>query len=209
MRPISVLPYLTSEPATVAPEGFTLVDAPITRGLPHRFMLDQRIRLTLLVPHGLAHEWRDADPQAVVSASDDERARSTAAQIARHSEIARPPVRLMVEVDTVLQESVAVVVGSGLSTPGIGSETRGVKLELVILSWLITAGSMRSAGDYGSRIRLAWRARGRGVDSFGIPPVNPNIVPRLEQAQVFIPLIVQPIRYDTIVYSALAFDFEV
>lgn len=206
MRPIPVQNYLTPEPEALAPEGFTTIETPILRGLPHRFPLNDHIFLNVLLPNGLAHEWRDADPEAVVSASEDEREALAAAQLAAKSEVSRPALRLMVEYDNVLQESVAVVAGHGVCVPNTGSETRGVKLELIVLSWRITAGSMRSLGDYGSRVRLAWRERGKGSDTFALPAINPNLVPRLEREQVFFSNVVQPAQYYSVVYSSAAVE---
>ncbi len=204
MRPIPVEHYLTPEPAATAPADFTVIDQQIVQGLPHTIKLTDHLGLTLLLPNGLAHEWRDADPEAIVSRSADERQAATAAQIAARADLPRPPLRVMVQLDGVLQESVAVVAGGRVPSPRSGRPDRGVRLELVFLSWLITAGTVRGLGDYGSRIRLAWRARGAGVDDYAIPPVNPNIVPRLAVAQVFIPLVVQPVQFYTVVYSAVA-----
>lgn len=208
MRPIPVEHYLTPEPAGTAPAGFTVIEQQIVQGLPHTIKLTDHLALILLLPNGLAHAWRDADPEAVVSRSADERQAQTAAQIAAQSALPRPPLRLMAQLDGVLQESVAVVAGGRVPGPRGGRPDRGIRLELIPLSWLITAGTVRGIGDYGSRIRLAWRARGAGVDDYAIPPVNPNIVPRLEVAQIFIPLIVQPMQFYTIVYSAVAVQMK-
>lgn len=204
MRPIPVEQYLTPEPSQTAPEGFTVVEQQIVMGLPHVIKLTENLSLTLMVPNGLAHEWRDADPEAVVSTSKDERQPLRAGQIAARSTLPHPPVRLMVKLDGVFQESISVVTGRQTASPHSGVSERGILLDLVLLSWHITAGTIRSIGDYGSRIKLAWRERGKGIDDYAIPPVNPNIVPRLEQAQVFIPLIVQPIQFYSVVYSAVA-----
>lgn len=203
MRPISVLPYLTPEPTTVAPKGFTVVEEQLIQGLPHAITLDNRITLTVLLPHGLAHAWRDADPEAIVCTSKDKRRALTKLQHVNRSQLPRPPLRLMVQVDSVFQASVPTVASLRVNSPQDGNVQHGVKLEFVLLDWLITAGTVRSMGDYGSRIRLAWRRRGLGTDDFTMPPINPNIVPRLNAEQVFVALVTAPTQFETVVYSSV------
>ena len=70
--PIPVQRYLVPDSKPATPEGFTQIDSKILAGIPHIIQLDQITRLLLLVPTGLAVTWRDADPTAVVSQSDNE-----------------------------------------------------------------------------------------------------------------------------------------
>ena len=56
---------------------------------------------------------------------------------------------------------------------------RGPAVELVIRRWEILAGTVLGAGDFGSRITLAWREIDLGADRFLPPPIDPSIISRL------------------------------
>jgi hypothetical protein len=178
--PIPVQHYLVPERTPTAPEGFTLVEERILNGLPHAIRLDPQTRLVLLVPTGLARTWRDAAPEAIVSRSDEGLAPLAAGGDASVGEVDRTPARLLLRSGTRTLASVPLVAGLRRSLPDAGLPDSGTRVEVVILSWDLRAGSMRGAGDFGSRISLAWRYADRAVERFSTPPPNPNVVPRLE-----------------------------
>ncbi len=177
---IPVQHYLVPESAPAAPEGFTVVDERILNGLPHAIRLDPETRLVLLVPTGLAKSWRDADPEAIVSRSDEGLAPVEAGIDDPVGSVERPPARLLLRSGTRTLASVPLVPGLRRCLPDAGLPDSGARVEVVILSWDLRAGSMRGAGDFGSRIALAWRYADRAVERFSTPPPNPNVVPRLE-----------------------------
>ncbi len=177
--PIPVQRYLVPEAKPQAPEGFTLVDQPIVGGLPFSLQLDDEYRLVVAMPTGLAATWRDADPTAVVSHSADEVAPWIASSGAPVGDAARPPARLVVQRAGATVAAVPLAAGLRRSLPDSGQQDQGVRLELVILSWDLRAGSLRGPGDFGSRLSVAWRRADRAVEQFSTPPVNPHLVARL------------------------------
>jgi hypothetical protein len=208
MRPIPVEHYLVPEPDKLIPEGFTLLEQKILQGMPHTITLNDFLTLTLLIPNGLAHEWRDADPEAVVCTSEDEYKNLTQAEILSRSSLPRASVHLIVKHSQLFQESETAVIGQKLLSPSNGQPEYGIKLELVLFDWHITAGTMRSIGDYGSYIRLAWREQGKALDDYGIPPINPNIVRRIPHVPIP-PRLLAPRRlFDVRVFSAVAYHYR-
>jgi hypothetical protein len=77
---------------------------------------------------------------------------------------------------------VPLVVGRRRLLPDGGRHEHPMRIELAVLGWDIRAGSLRGPGDFGSRIRLAWRSADRSVELFSTPPVVPHILPRLPVA---------------------------
>ena len=61
----------------------------------------------------------------------------------------------------------------------------GARIDLLIRSWDLRAGSMRGAGDFGSRIDVAWRRADRGSDAFAPPPLNQTVVDRIVAANPY------------------------
>lgn len=180
MPPIPIQRYLTPEDKPRAPEGFTQVDATIRAGLPHTIQLDQETSLVVVVSSGLAVTWRDIDPATVVSRSNEELAPGTPHPDAPVGGVERTPARLLLRQAGQTVAVTPLVAGLRRLLPDAGEPGRGVRLELVILEWDIRAGSMRGAGDFGSRLSLAWRRADQAVAAYSTPPPHPHLVPRLK-----------------------------
>ncbi|HYT34466.1 MAG TPA: hypothetical protein VEL69_05480 [Ktedonobacteraceae bacterium] len=175
MPPIPIQRYLVPDTKPTLPEGFTQVDEPMLNGLPHRIQLTQSTTLIVVMPTGLATTWRDVDPTTVVSQSDDEV--SPAGLQAEAS--ARPPVRIIVQRAGAPLVSIPLAAGALRAVWDSGRSDLGAQFELMLLSWDIRAGSLRGAGDFGSRISLAWRRADQAVMQYSTPPINPVLLPRL------------------------------
>ena len=181
MDPIPVTAFLVPEHPSATPDGFTRVDAVMTRGLPHVVALDKTTRATVVLPSGLAREWRDADPASLVSASDDEHAPSTPDPAAPAGDVRRAPVRLVVERGGVVLGTIPLAAGVRRFVPNGGGADGGVAVELLVIGWELRAGTVRGAGDFGSRIALAWRAADHASAEFAPPPINADLARRLAQ----------------------------
>jgi hypothetical protein len=173
LPPIPVDRYLVPEPLATAPEGFTLASEPILQGLPHTLRLSPTATVQVLLLHGLAVPWRDADSAAVVTRSDPERG-SLGPAAPPHV-----PLRFVLRINDTQVAAAPVVAGRPFTLPdGAGD---GVRYEFVILSWDIRAGSLRGPGAFGSQIAFGWRAANAAVDAFSPPPVPFNVVARLPE----------------------------
>ncbi|SCE98736.1 hypothetical protein [Micromonospora mirobrigensis] len=156
--------FLVPETPVAPPAGFTEVRRPLTAGLPQRVELADGTHGVLILPTGLARQWLDADPLAVVSASADESAaRPVPAPRPLPAVGARAPLRLVVRQGTRILGSVPLAAGLRRACGPV---------EVVVLGWHLTAGTVRGAGDYGSWLWVGWRVADRAVDTFGPPPIN-------------------------------------
>lgn len=175
--PMPVLRYLT--PATVLspPDGFTVVEEPIVQGLPHFIRLSGDLRLALLVPTGLIRSWLDADPTQVISSSGPETQAWQPGQVEPFGSVAEPATRLVLMENNSVIASTALTAGQLITLPQTGAAS--VRVSIMVLDWDLRAGSMRGPGNFGSRIRLAWRAADAAVPHFSMPPVNPVLLQRL------------------------------
>lgn len=174
MRPIPIARYLTPEAAPAAPPGFTAVSAALVGGLPHQLPLDGDLSLLLVAPSGLAREWRDADPAALVSRGAWELAPRPAAE----AELVRAPVRLLARRGGLIVAAVPLSAGRRALLPP-GDEARGVAIELIVLDWEILAGNLRGPGDVGGRIAVAWRRADRAPDRYTRRPLSAGLRLRL------------------------------
>jgi hypothetical protein len=170
--------YLTPEPQLLVPEGFESVSPPITSGLPFTFDLSGGFQAILLLPNGVAKDWVNIDPAAIVSEGADEQVLQSPAA-GPLSLDARAPLRLMLRKAGVVLGSVAVSLGAHSLVDDSGRPDRGVQLELVVLDWRICAGSIRGPGNYGSYITVAWRIANRAIDLFGPPPISERVYRRM------------------------------
>lgn len=177
--PIPVSRYLVPEQKPRAPEGFTQLDRAITEGLPFNIQLDAETTLVLVVPNGLAHTWRDADPTAVVTRSDEQLAPHTPEPATPVGDVTRPPARLLARRGGLTVGSLPLAAGLRRYVPDQVQTAGGALLEVLILSWDIRAGSLRGAGDFGSRVSLCWRDAGKAVTQFSTPPLDQYVKPRL------------------------------
>ncbi len=195
MPPFPISRYLV--PATPPPldDRFTTVTQTLTQGLPATIPIDNQITLVLQLPTGLGAAWRDADPAALVSASDWQ-----TAAVGPPAKLARAALRLEVRNNNRTSAVVPVVAGNrALVSDG---STPGVSYEIAVLAWAVYAGSMLSPGDFGSTITFAWRRSDVAVQQFATPPVNFYILPRLsEQLQFASWLNLRPSKPLTLVQS--------
>ncbi|MET7946996.1 hypothetical protein [Micromonospora sp. NPDC005324] len=190
MPPFPIDRYLLPETPVEVPDGFTEVRQSLTAGLPHRVELGAGVHAVLILPTGLARQWLHTDPLAVVSSSADDLAPRPAPSAAPRPPalVGRVPLRLVVRQGTRILGSVPLAAGlrrvcpdAGLSSDaGVGAP---VAVELLVLSWLLHAGTVRGSGDYGSSIALAWRRADRAMDQFGPPPINEFVWRRRPPAQ--------------------------
>ncbi len=178
MQPIPVNRLLVPDRKASAPDGFLAVTSAVQAGLPHIVALDEGTRLILTVPTGLAATWRDADPAAVVSRGDEQDVPSSGHPNEPIGDAARAAARLLVQAAEVTIASVPLVAGLRSVAPDSGD--RAARIELVILSWTLHAGSLRGRGDFGSRLSFAWRRADGPVDGFSSPPPNPVWLRRVE-----------------------------
>jgi hypothetical protein len=182
LPPIPVQRYLVPEQMPSIPEGFTPVDDKLLGGLPHRIRLNAALTLVVVVPTGLAATWRDLDPITLVSSSETEFTPTTAEPDQEIGAAIRSPARIIVRRSGTTIASVPLCAGLQRTVPEGGRQETGMCIELLIRGWDIRAGSLRGLGDFGSYISLAWRRADQAVDFFSPPPVNPYLLPRLEQA---------------------------
>ncbi|MFI7608163.1 hypothetical protein ACIBTV_23875 [Micromonospora sp. NPDC049366] len=193
MPPFPIDRYLLPEAPIEVPAGFTEVRQQLTAGLPHRVDLGAGLHAVLILPTGLARQWQDTDPLAVVSTSADELAPRPAPPAAPPSPalVGRAPLRLVVRHGTRILGSVPLAAGlrrvcpdSGPATPdGAGVAAATPVVELLVLGWELRAGTVRGSGDYGSHLAVAWRPADRAVDAFGPPPIHEFVWRRRPPAQ--------------------------
>ena len=174
--PIPVDRYLVPDTPLATPDGFIAVDQAVSAGLPHVIDVEKDTKLLLIAPTGLIADWRDADPSSVVSRGDEETQPFSDPPDAALADASHSPVRLLLVVGGTTLASVPLVAGVRRFVPDFDS---AVRLELLVRSWQICAGTLRGPGDFGSRISLSWRRATDAIDQFSSPPPNPVLLPRL------------------------------
>jgi len=180
MPPIPVQRYLVPAQKPTTPEGFTQVDVRILTGLPYPIPLTGDLQLIVVLPTGLAVPWRDADATALVSSSEAELSPSTPPTDFTLADVTRASFRLIVQQSRRTIGVIPLVAGLRRVVPDSGSNNLGGQIELVILEWDVRAGSVRGAGDFGSRLSLAWRRANQATLQFSPPPINPMLRSRLQ-----------------------------
>jgi hypothetical protein len=152
-----VLPGAASGPAAALPGETTLRQA-LDAGVPARLPLTGQRALVLAVGLGRAREVMDADPSAVVIDL-------AAGDAGAAADPDRPVARLTLLDGPTLGDTVSVVadVRGTLAVGGVAA------FEVVVDALTITAGSLRSPGQYGSSVTLRWRPVGAAPDD-GPPP---------------------------------------
>lgn len=178
MDPIPVAGYLVPPTTLLMPDGFTRLETTLTGGLPASIDLDRELSLVLSLPTGLAMPWRHAPAADVVSMAADELEPVPDPPPPRDP-MAEAPLRLQVRRGSSIVATTALSVGTRLRLPDGGDPAVGALVELVLLDWMLLAGSVRGTGNVGSRLVLAWRRADRAVSQFSEPPVNPYFEPRL------------------------------
>lgn len=178
------LPALISRPAVDAPAlpgpavpdsgpaAFRPVRQDLTAGLPARIDLDGGRGLVLAVPLGVARAVLSTDPQAVVFDTGEPSAPATD----RDTGAAWP--RLTLLAGGAIGETVPVV--AGVPCPlRLGSSA---VVEVTVDRLVITIGTLRSPGQFGSRVALRWRDLGPAPDTGPPPSTGDPGVPVLHTA---------------------------
>lgn len=166
------------------PEGLTRVEQGLVLGVPQRLRLDAELELALIVPTGLAIEWRDGAPDASVSSSAPQRAPSDGDDPDAVGVLGAPPAQLVVLDRGQPVGVVPLVAGARRRIPAGGIDDRGVRVEIAVLDWDLRSGALRGPGDTLSRVVLAWRRLDRAADAFSVPPVPRKVKVRLAPAYV-------------------------
>lgn len=133
-------PLLDDVPAAADQPAGVPLQLDLTAGIPARIDLDGARGLVLAVPLGVVGPVLACDPLAAVFDTLDPDPAAV-----------RP--RLTLLDDGAIADTAAVVAGVPLR---LGHGTAGV-VEVVVERLRLTAGSLRSPGDYGSRLVLRWR----------------------------------------------------
>src|SRR5262245_1761152 len=152
MPPMPVEAFLTPDAVLGTPAGFIRSRQTLTRGVPFEWPLDSELSLVLVVPTGFAAVWRDADPAIVVSASAQEVGPHESPRGADPLE--RPPARLLLRRARATLATIPLAAGVSRVTPD-GDQVRTV-VDLLVVAWLLHAGTVRGPGDYGSFVEVAW-----------------------------------------------------
>lgn len=153
-----LLPDLLPDAAAAPVPGETTLRQALDAGVPARLPLSGQRALVLAVGLGKARELMDADPSVVVidlAAGDPDAAPDPDQPVARLTLLDGPT----------LGDTLRVVAGVRIPL-AVGG---GVAVEIVVDTLTITAGSLRSPGQYGSSVRLRWRPVGTAPDD-GPPP---------------------------------------
>lgn len=180
MLPIPVQRYLVPDQKPTTPDGFTQVDVRILSGLPYPIPLNGDLQLIVVLPTGLAVPWRDVDATALASSSEAELSPAIPQVDFTMADVTRAPFRLVVQQSRRTIGVVPLVAGLRWVVPDSGSSNLGGQIELIILEWDIRAGSVRGAGDFGSRLSLAWRRADQAAARFSSPSINPILSQRLQ-----------------------------
>lgn len=175
LRP--ALPALVSRPREVAavPQDTQVVRLELSSGLPARVDLDATRGLVLAVPLGTARAVIATDPTAVLF----DAANPSDLLAARDYGGAWP--RLTLLVNGAIGDTAPVVLGvpfrlaAGLAS---GEATTGVAVEVTVEELVLTAGTLRSPGRFGSRLSLRWRDLTLAPDEGPPRPLGDPGIPR-------------------------------
>lgn len=173
-----VAEYLVPEVADVIDEEFVYVDAKLMFGLPQKIELDADIHIYVVIPNGLANVWRDNEPALVLSHSDDEVMPHNIDNVMSLPNADRIPARLLVRRAAEVKASVPLVSNLNMIIDA-SSASNTALIELNVLGWDLRSGVLRDNGDYGARLRFAWRRIEKGIEKYSTPPVNPYVITRL------------------------------
>lgn len=177
--PFPVQRYLVPPQKPITPEGFTQVDVRILTGLPYPIPLTGDLQLIVVLPTGLAVPWRDTDATAIASSSESELSPVIPKTNFPIGDVSRTPFRLVLQQSRRTIGVVPLVAGLHRIVPDSGDSHLGGQIELAILEWDVRAGSVRGAGDFGSRLSFAWRRANQAIPQFSPPVINPRVISRL------------------------------
>jgi hypothetical protein len=169
-----VLPALISRPLLDAPtagdDGSPTVQQELATGLPARIDLDGNRSLVLALPLGVAAAVLNADPTAVVF--DTATPNPPDLTALRDDGGAWP--RLTLVVAGGIGQTVPVVLGvpTRLAAAGVAV------VEVTVDQLVITAGTLRSPGRFGSRIAVRWRDLTLAPDAGPPAPVGDPSIPQ-------------------------------
>jgi hypothetical protein len=183
-----VLPALISRPLSPAPPAppagpdlagalpFLTVTQELSAGLPTRIDLDAGRRLVLAVPLGVARAVITADPSAVVF---DSAALDPPDPAALRDGGAAWPRLTLVLADEIGQ---TMPVLPGVAGRLTGPDPAVAVVEVTVDRLVITAGTLRSPGRFGSRLTLRWRDLSLGLDAGPASGTgDPSIPPAREE----------------------------
>ena len=136
----------------------------LTAGIPAVIALDAGRSLVLAVPLGMAGPLLAADPLAVLVDTGDASYQPAPGE---QRDPMAPGARLTLIVGGAIADTGAVMAGVPLRL-GAGL---AAAVEVAVDRLVVTAGSLRAMGDYGSQITLRWRDL-RTAPGTGPPPVT-------------------------------------
>lgn len=174
-RPRAVLP----DQAAPAPADGMLLRAALDSGLPVRLPLSGDRVLVLSVGLGRARAVMAADPADVVVAAGGTATTTPAATTPRDPDV--PIARMSLVEGSTLGDSVPVVAGVPATLTVAGRAVAAVTVETIAL----TAGSLRSPGEYSSSVTLRWRHLGEAGDAGPTLPPGDDSIPRLRPTAMF------------------------
>lgn len=157
-----VLPALISRPFLDVPNDptvFQTLQQDLTSGLPAKVDLDGARGLVLAVPLGVARNVLSADPATVAFDTGS----FTGPTTPRDYDATWP--RLTFVAGGVIGETVPVLPGVRFAVR-LGADA---SVEITVDTLVVTVGTLRSPGQFGSRLALRWRALGPAPDA-GPPP---------------------------------------
>lgn len=183
--PFPIARYLVPVDPPTLDERFTVVDASVTGGLPYPIDLDGTVSLVLSLPTGLATQWADPDPATVLTSAQTEITPQGTPAIPQ-SALHRAPVRFYARVGGRTVASIPLAAGLAAAFP-VGSPG-GINYALQILDWDIRIGNVHGPGNFGSRVKFAWRRADVAVAQYSTPSINPHLwwrlpaigIPRIE-----------------------------
>ena len=123
------------------PDGWTLLDADLSAGVPARFPLTPDLTLVLILPTGVARAWQRLDPGTVVTSTN-----------VPGLELPGPRLLLLQANELVA----AVPLTRGLTRTLPADPARPARITVRPLDWHLTAGCVAGATSTGNRFRLAW-----------------------------------------------------
>jgi hypothetical protein len=165
------------------PDDFTVVRLSLTNGLPHIVDLTAGLALKVTLPTGLMNDWLRADPSTLVAASDDESQPRPDTPAQEIGGVSRAALRLAIVRGGSTLSIMPAALATRRSLPDAGEAAQGVVVDIVLLGWRISAGTLQGPGDFGSYIHFGWKTADEGASEFGPPAINPYLQRRLAPQQ--------------------------